>query len=130
MTEISDFGLIVLLVSAGVFLAVLGMRLADRIFVPNAAIFLVAAGILAATVDALGDVLSIKTVERIGVIALIVILFDGGLHIGLSRFRRDSRVGRPRDLRDRRRPRHPGRVLPARFLVDCIRADRSCDSAD
>jgi cell volume regulation protein A len=90
MTEISDFGLIVLLVSAGVFLAVLGMRLADRISVPNAAIFLVAAGILATTVDALGDALSIKTVERIGVVALIVILFDGGLHIGLSRFRRSA----------------------------------------
>ena len=90
MTEISDFGLIVLLVSAGVFLAVLGMRLADRISIPNAAIFLVAAGILATTVDTLGDALSIKTVERIGVIALIVILFDGGLHIGLTRFRRSG----------------------------------------
>ncbi|MBM2822331.1 MAG: potassium/proton antiporter, partial [Thermoleophilia bacterium] len=90
MTEISDFGLIVLLVSAGVFLAVLGMRLADRISVPNAAIFLVAAGILATTVDALGDALSIEVVERIGVIALIVILFDGGLHIGLARFRRSA----------------------------------------
>ena len=90
MTEISDFGLIILLVSAGVFLAVLGMRLADRISVPNAAIFLVAAGILATTVDALGDALSIKLVERIGVIALIVILFDGGLHIGLTRFRRSA----------------------------------------
>ena len=90
MTEISDFGLIVLLVSAGVFLAVLGMRLADRISVPNAAIFLVAAGILATTVDALGDALSIEVVERIGVIALIVILFDGGLHIGLTRFRRSG----------------------------------------
>ena len=90
MTEISDFGLIVLLVSAGVFLAVLGMRLADRISIPNAAIFLVAAGILATTLDALGDALSIKTVERIGVLALIVILFDGGLHIGLTRFRRSG----------------------------------------
>ena len=90
MTEISDFGLIVLLVSAGVFLAVLGMRVADRISIPNAAIFLVAAGILATTLDALGDALSIKTVERIGVLALIVILFDGGLHIGLTRFRRSG----------------------------------------
>lgn len=90
MTEISDFGLIILLVSAGVFLAVLGMRLADRISVPNAAIFLVAAGVLATTVDSLGDALSIKLVERIGVIALIVILFDGGLHIGLTRFRRSG----------------------------------------
>ncbi len=90
MTEITDFGVLVLLVSAGLFLAVLGMRLADRISVPNAAIFLVVAGLLATVVDSLGDALSIKTVERIGVVALIVILFDGGLHIGLARFRRSA----------------------------------------
>jgi hypothetical protein len=37
MTEISECGPILLLVSAGVFLAVLGMRLADRISVPISA---------------------------------------------------------------------------------------------
>jgi cell volume regulation protein A len=88
VTEISDFGAIVLLVSAGLFLAVLGMRLADRISLPNAALFLLAAGLLASTVPDLEDALSIQVVERIGVVALIVILFDGGLHIGLRRFRR------------------------------------------
>ena len=90
MTEISDFGGIVLLVSGGIFLAVLGMRVAERIALPNAAIFLVAAGLLAVSFDSLGDALSIKAVERVGVVALIVILFDGGLHIGLSRFRRSA----------------------------------------
>jgi len=90
MSEISDFGTIVLLVSAGVFVAVLGMRLADRISVPNAAIFLLATGLLAASVDPLRDALSIKAVERIVVIALMVILFDGGRHIGLARFRRSA----------------------------------------
>lgn len=91
MTEISDFGAIVLLVSAGVFLAVLGMRVADRISVPNAAIFLITAGLLAASFDSFRDALSIDVVERIGVVALIVILFDGGLHIGLARFRRSAK---------------------------------------
>ncbi|MBA3565403.1 MAG: cation:proton antiporter, partial [Actinobacteria bacterium] len=91
MTEISDFGAIVLLVSAGVFLAVLGMRVADRISVPNAAIFLITAGLLAASFDSFRDALSIEVVERIGVVALIVILFDGGLHIGLARFRRSAK---------------------------------------
>jgi potassium/hydrogen antiporter len=90
MTEITDFGTIVLLVSAGLFVAVLGMRLADRISLPNAAIFLLATGLLAASIEPLRDALSIKVVERIGVIALIVILFDGGLHIGLARFRRSA----------------------------------------
>ena len=35
--------------------------------------------------------LSIEEVERLTVIALVVILFDGGLHIGLGRFRRSAR---------------------------------------
>jgi potassium/hydrogen antiporter len=90
VTEISDFGGIVLIVSAGVFLAVLAMRVADRISVPNAAVFLLGAGTLAALSETLRDALSIEAVERIGVIALIVILFDGGLHIGLGRFRRSA----------------------------------------
>jgi potassium/hydrogen antiporter len=85
--EITDFGLIVLVVSAGVFLAVLSMRVADRFSVPNAALFLCATGLLAAASETVREWLSIETVERIGVIALIVILFDGGLHIGLARFR-------------------------------------------
>ncbi len=91
MTEISDFGTIVLIVSAGVFLAVLGMRVADRISVPNAALFLIATGVLAASFNSFRDALSIEVVERIGVVALVVILFDGGLHIGLARFRRSAK---------------------------------------
>jgi cell volume regulation protein A len=90
MSEISDFGVVVLLVSAGVFLAVLGMRVAERVSLPNAALFLVAAGLLASSSDSLRDALSIRDVERIGVVALVVILFDGGLHIGLARFRRSA----------------------------------------
>jgi cell volume regulation protein A len=90
VSEISDFGAIVLLVSAGLFLAVLAMRLADRISLPSAALFLVATGILASSSDSVEDALTIETVERITVVALVVILFDGGLHIGLSRFRRSA----------------------------------------
>ncbi len=90
MSEITDFGAIVLLVAAGVFLAVLGMRVADRISLPNAAIFLLVTGLAAALIDPLRDALSINVVERIGVVALIVILFDGGLHIGSNRFRRSA----------------------------------------
>ncbi len=90
MPEISDFGAIVLVVSAGVFVAVLSMRLAERVSLPNAALFLVAAGLLSASSETFRDALSIETVERIGVVALIVILFDGGLHIGIARFRRSA----------------------------------------
>lgn len=90
MTEISDFGEIVLLVSAGLFLAVVGMRLTQRISLPNAALFLLGAGLLAAAFEDLRDALTIEVVERIGVVAIMVILFDGGLHIGLARFRRSA----------------------------------------
>jgi potassium/hydrogen antiporter len=90
VSEISDFGAIVLLVSAGLFLALLAMRVADRISLPNAALLLLAAGVLAASSDTLRDALSIEAVERIAVVALIVILFDGGLHIGFARFRRSA----------------------------------------
>ncbi|HYI74971.1 MAG TPA: cation:proton antiporter [Gaiellaceae bacterium] len=90
MTEIADFGLIVLAVSAAVFVALAGMRLADRFSLPYAAVILVGAVVIAESVDSLGDVISIREVERITVVALVVILFDGGLHIGLRRFRRSA----------------------------------------
>jgi cell volume regulation protein A len=90
VSELADFGAIVLVVSGGLFLAVLGTRLADRISLPNAAIFLVVTAVLAASIEPLGDALSMEAVERIAVVALVVILFDGGLHIGLARFRRSA----------------------------------------
>jgi potassium/hydrogen antiporter len=88
MTEISDFGLILLAVSATVFVALLGMRLADRLSLPYAAVILVGAMVLAETSDSVKDALSILDVERLTVVALVIILFDGGLHIGFRRFRR------------------------------------------
>jgi cell volume regulation protein A len=90
LTEISDFGLIVLAVSATVFVALLGMRLADRLSLPYAAVILVGAVILSEVFVDLQDVLSIVEVERLTVAALVVILFDGGLHIGARRFRRSA----------------------------------------
>ena len=90
MTEITDFGLIVLAVSGTVFVALLGMRVADRFSVPYAALFLVATVALTETFSSLDDIVSIRKVERLTVVALVVILFDGGLHIGLGRFRRSA----------------------------------------
>jgi len=63
-------------------LALLARTLSERFPIPAPALFLVAA---AATPVLLPD---IRTVERIGVVALIVILFDGGMLIGWRRFRR------------------------------------------
>src|SRR5919204_5562651 len=82
MHELTVFGTIVL-VTAGGFTAAL---LASRVPVPGPGIFLVTAALAAWIWPGLG-VLSVRSVERIGVVALIVILFDGGMQVGLSRFR-------------------------------------------
>jgi potassium/hydrogen antiporter len=87
MTEISDFGLIVLIVAAGVSLALLGRAMTERLAVPSAALFLVAAAVVSDFFPGIRDTVSFVTVERIGVVALIVILFDGGLDIGWRHFR-------------------------------------------
>jgi potassium/hydrogen antiporter len=87
VTEITDFGLVVTAV-AGVFaLAVLSNKLSERFAVPAPAIFLLAAALAGRTFTRLGDELSIKDVERIAVVALVAILFDGGMRIGWPRFR-------------------------------------------
>jgi len=86
MHEVHTFGLVVLLVSAGFALAVLSNRVSERVSVPGPALFLLAAAVLSDIFPTLGKV-DIRTVERIGVVALIVILFDGGTRIGLRRLR-------------------------------------------
>ena len=87
MTEISDFGQIVLVVAAGVSLALFGKAITRRLAIPAAALFLLAAAIASDFIPELGESVSFVTVERIGVVALIVILFDGGLDIGWRQFR-------------------------------------------
>ena len=87
MTEIADFGLVIA-VSAGVFaLAVLSNKLSERFAVPAPAIFLLATALAGRVFTRLGDELSIRDVERIAVVALIAILFDGGMRVGWNRFR-------------------------------------------
>ncbi|MGH2921149.1 MAG: cation:proton antiporter [Gaiellaceae bacterium] len=82
MDELGEFGAIVLVIGAGALAALVAQKLSARFPIPAPALFLLAA---AATPVLLHD---IQTVERIGVVALIVILFDGGMHIGWRRFRR------------------------------------------
>jgi potassium/hydrogen antiporter len=82
MDELADFGALVLVVAAGFLVALLGRKLGERFPIPAPAIFLLAAAIAPAVID------DIRVVERIGVVALILILFDGGMHVGWRRFRR------------------------------------------
>ena len=87
MHEVLHFGAIVLLVSGGFAVAVLANTISERLGVPAAGLFLLAAAVASDLWPALGDALSIRDVERIAVLALIVILFDGGMRVGWTRFR-------------------------------------------
>ena len=87
MDEVREFGTIILVVGAGFSLALLTSKLTERFPVPAPALFLLAAATASDLFPQLGEVLSTKEVERIGVVALVVILFDGGMHVGWGRFR-------------------------------------------
>lgn len=87
MQEISDFAAIVLVVAAGFLLALLSTKLTERLRVPAPVLFLLAAAVVSHAFPQVGEHFSIRTVERIGVVALIVILFDGGMEVGWRRFR-------------------------------------------
>jgi cell volume regulation protein A len=87
MPEIADYATLILIVAGGFALAALSTRLTDRIPIPAPAIFLIAAAVASDLWPSLYDEVDVRTVERIAVAALIVILFNGGLEIGWRRVR-------------------------------------------
>ena len=87
MSELHEFGTVVLVVAAA-FLGALGTyKLTERFPVPAPALFLLVAAVASDVFPGLASAISIHNVERIGVVALIVILFDGGMQVGWRRFR-------------------------------------------
>ena len=90
MHEVVHFGGIVLIVSGAFALAVLANKISERLRIPAAGLFLLAAAIASDIWTGLADALSIRDVERIAVVALIVILFDGGMRVGWTRFRESA----------------------------------------
>jgi potassium/hydrogen antiporter len=88
VNEVSDFGEIVLVVSVALLLALFSSRLTTRLRIPVAAVLLIGAAIASDIAPRLGNTVSIHDVTRIGVVALIVILFDGGMHLGWRPVRR------------------------------------------
>ena len=86
MTDIAPFSQILLLVSLAAVVAVLSNRLTARLRVPAPALFLAAAALAVAVVPGLKAPPE-RMVERIVTVALVFILFDGGMHIGWRRFR-------------------------------------------
>jgi len=86
MTDIDPFAQVLLLLSLATVVGVLSNRLSARLRVPAPALFLAAAALAAAALPGLKAPPE-RTVERIVTVALICILFDGGMHIGWRRFR-------------------------------------------
>jgi potassium/hydrogen antiporter len=89
VSEIGDFGIIVVIVAGGFLVAVGTSKLTERFPVPGPLVFLLVAAVASDVFPGL-DVLSIRSVERIAVVALVAILFDGGMRVGWRRFRESA----------------------------------------
>jgi potassium/hydrogen antiporter len=86
MTDTEPFALIVLLTAAVGLVVVLSNRLTERLKLPSPTLVLVGAAIAVKVFPAL-QAPPERAVERVVTVALVCILFDGGMHIGWSRFR-------------------------------------------
>jgi potassium/hydrogen antiporter len=85
--ELTTFGTIVLVVAGGLLLALLATKLNERYPVPEPAVFLLLAAVASDVFPELAERFSILEVERVAVVALIIILFNGGTLVGWRRFR-------------------------------------------
>ncbi|TDS80741.1 cell volume regulation protein A [Amnibacterium kyonggiense] len=80
------FAVVVLLAALALVAAIAVNALGSRIRVPAPALFLVVAAVVSNVVPDL-ERISLVVDERIVTVCLILILFDGGMHIGWRRFR-------------------------------------------
>jgi cell volume regulation protein A len=87
MRDAVTFGWVVLAFAAVGYVAVASNRLSERLRLPTPALFLAAAAITAQVAPSLQHHLDQRTVERLVTVALILVLFDGGLHLGQRRTR-------------------------------------------
>jgi cell volume regulation protein A len=87
MSEIADFATLILIVAGGFSVAVVSTKLTERVPIPAPALFLVAAAIASDLWPEIEEQLPVPIIERIAVVALIVILFNGGIDITLRRLR-------------------------------------------
>jgi cell volume regulation protein A len=90
MSELADFATVLFVVTAGFTLAIVSTRLTEFFPVPAPALFLVGAAVASDVWPAIYDAVPIRTVERVAVVALIVILFNGGIEMGWRRFRESA----------------------------------------
>ncbi|WP_250009326.1 potassium/proton antiporter [Actinoplanes sp. M2I2] len=81
-----SFSWVVLGISLVAMAAILSNRISDRIRIPAPALFLIGAAVASDLVPGLAS-MKITTVQNIVTVALIMILFDGGIGIGWRRLR-------------------------------------------
>jgi cell volume regulation protein A len=84
--SIEQFGAALLVVGIAMAVALASNRISGRLRIPAPAIFLVGAAAASDLVPALGG-MSVGVVEKVVTVALILILFDGGMGIGVRRLR-------------------------------------------
>jgi cell volume regulation protein A len=84
--DIEPYAWILVVVGGVLTLAIASSRLSQWVRVPAPAFFLLGASLVASAFPAVSAP-SISTVDRIVTVALVLILFDGGMHIGLRRIR-------------------------------------------
>lgn len=86
MSETYHYGLVILVAALVGLAAVVSNRLSERTKIPAPGLMLVGAAIVVAAVPDV-RLAPYHTVEEVVTLALVLILFDGGMHIGWSRFR-------------------------------------------
>lgn len=86
MPVVDPFSVTVCLASLALLGAVLSNRISERLKIPAPAVFLIVAAVVSDLFPTLRS-LPLEVDERVVTLALLVILFDGGMGIGWKRFR-------------------------------------------
>jgi len=86
VSDIEPYAIALTIAALALLGAVASSRVSERLRIPAPAIFLLTASIAAELFPTLGS-LGIRSDQRIVTVALVLILFDGGMHIGWRRFR-------------------------------------------
>ena len=84
--DIEPFGATLAVVAGVVLLALLSNRVSHRLRIPAPGLFLLISAAAAALVPALGRV-PVGIIDRVVTVALVLILFDGGMNIGVAKLR-------------------------------------------